>query len=117
MDQSELSALHTAPGPPIGSHIQEVHLTGCCWNKVQLPDNDITALQHSVMLLPVSQYGEVSSCSWQSVMSLQFNSVYLYSSNSQHTSSQGSSQSQVHTFILIVTIEQCSQIQLFIQIG
>ncbi|MED6270355.1 hypothetical protein CHARACLAT_009356 [Characodon lateralis] len=46
-----------------------------------------------------------------------FNPVYLYSANSQHMSSQGSSQSQVHTFQLIVIIEQFSQIQLFIQIG
>ncbi|MEQ2210965.1 hypothetical protein XENOCAPTIV_023073 [Xenoophorus captivus] len=40
----------------------------------------------------------------------QFNSVYLYSANSQHMSSQGTSQSQVHTFQVILTIEQCSQI-------
>ncbi|MEQ2204572.1 hypothetical protein XENOCAPTIV_015426 [Xenoophorus captivus] len=34
-----------------------------------------------------------------------------------NTTSQGTSQSQVHTFQLILTIEQCSQIQLFIHIG
>ncbi|MEQ2193256.1 hypothetical protein XENOCAPTIV_028152 [Xenoophorus captivus] len=50
------------------------------------------------------------------MVSIQFNSVYLYSAI-YIASSQSTSQSQVHTFQLIVTIEQFSQIQLFIQIG